>query len=44
LCIRYEVESGILDEDGETDLELFLDNKDIKALGNLFMEQAQGLI
>ena len=42
--IRYEIESGILDEDGETDLELFLDNKDIKALGNLFKEESQGLI
>ena len=31
--IRYELESGILDEDGEADLELFLDNKDIQALG-----------
>ena len=31
--IRFEVESGILDENGETDLELFLDKKDIEQLG-----------
>ena len=30
---RFEIESGILDEDGEADLENFLDDKDIKQLG-----------
>ena len=35
LFYRFEIESGILDEDGETDLENFLDDKDIKQLGKL---------
>ena len=30
---RFEIESGILDEDGETDLENFLDANDLKDLG-----------
>ena len=32
---RFEIESGILDEEGETDLENFLDDGDIKELGNI---------
>merc|ERR1719457_104393 len=33
---RFEIESGILDEDGEADLENFLDDKDIKQLDDLY--------